>query len=240
MTKVRNSKEYWSKIGSDLRAFDEHFGSATWFFTVSSAEYEWESLRKFLLERNNDLQELHKKDLSYLCQLDPISVEIYWDKKFRIFFKNFIRNNNGPLGLISEYFWRIEYQARAQQHRHGKLWAPNAPRGGDSSEKEILDYITKHVTCSVPDPVTQPELYKLVMKYQVHKCTISCLRFIKNATNRKITICRYGFPKPVQPYATLNSIESTLKSRSNGNVPMKLYNLGNYKGMYSESHVMYY
>jgi len=55
MTKVRNSKEYWSQIGSDLRAFDEHFGAATWFFTVSSAEYEWESLRKFLLERNNDL-----------------------------------------------------------------------------------------------------------------------------------------------------------------------------------------
>ncbi len=40
MTKVRNTKEYWTKVGTDLQAFDEHFGAASWFFTVSSAEYE--------------------------------------------------------------------------------------------------------------------------------------------------------------------------------------------------------
>ncbi len=30
MTKMKNSKEYWSQIGSDLKwAFYEHFGAAT-------------------------------------------------------------------------------------------------------------------------------------------------------------------------------------------------------------------
>ncbi len=225
MTKVRNTKEYWTKVGTDLQAFDEHFGAASWFFTVSSAEYEWEPLRKFLLDRNNDLPDIKNKTLSQLCQLDPISVEIFWDKKFRIFFKEIIRNQHGPLGIIHEHFWRVEYQARGMQHRHGKLWAPNAPRRGDNTDEEILDYIVKHVTCSIPDPDTQPELYQLVMKYQVHKCTKSCLKFIKSK-NRKVTICRYGFPKPLQAYASLNSVEKTLMSRSNGNIPIKMYNLG--------------
>ncbi len=49
MGAVRASKEYWCQRATDLKAFDENFGAATWFFTISSAEYHWEDLRSFLL-----------------------------------------------------------------------------------------------------------------------------------------------------------------------------------------------
>ncbi len=55
MGAVRASKEYWCQRATDLKAFDENFGAATWFFTISSAEYHWEDLRSFLLSMNVQL-----------------------------------------------------------------------------------------------------------------------------------------------------------------------------------------
>lgn len=55
MQAVRGTKEYWSQVGGDLKAFDEHFGAATWFITLSSAEYDWADLKDYLIKKNSDI-----------------------------------------------------------------------------------------------------------------------------------------------------------------------------------------
>ena len=45
---------------------------------------------------------------------------------------------------------------------------------------------------------------------------------------KNLKFVRYGFPKPVQDYPSLNSLDKMIKSRQKGRVPIKLYNLGNF------------
>ena len=224
---VRGSKEYWNLIYSDLLAFDEAFGPATWFATFSFAEYNDELLHEYLIKMNSDLPNI--KDLSFkqLIKLDPVSVSNYFEKKLRSFFNTIIKNEKGPLGHITHFFWRREYQARGIPHCHSKLWGKGAPVYGRDPDEEVLKYITTHITCAIPNKDEDPELYDLVMKYQVHKCTSSCqkLRFNKK-TKKKTLICRYGFPRPVQKYASLNTVKQTLQTQFGSSGKRKrLYNL---------------
>ena len=105
-------------------------------------------------------------------------------------------------------------------HFHSKLWVKNAPVFGVNSDQEVLDYITSIVTCRIPDKDKEPELYDLVMKYQIHKCTSSCQRLVYNNNTKRKAI----FPRPVQKQASLNNVKSVIKSRF-GNKRVRLYNL---------------
>ena len=76
----------------------------------------------------------------------------------------------------------------------------------------------------MPDPLKEPELYKLVNLYQIHHCTPSCKRkFQKRGAIKEI--CRYGFPRSPCAKTTLNKLDEQLKSRKNGKSPKKIYNL---------------
>ena len=116
------------------------------------------------------------------------------------------------------------FQALGAPHIHYKLWIEGAPIYGTSPDNEVIDYIDKHITCRMPDPIKEPELYRLVQLYQIHHCTGSCKRKLKK--RGAITeICRYGFPRATASKTTLNPINETLKSRRNGKSPRKIYNL---------------
>ena len=54
MNKVRNSKEYWNRVHSDLRAFNQARGPAHFFLTLNPAEYNWLDLREFLIQHCQD------------------------------------------------------------------------------------------------------------------------------------------------------------------------------------------
>ncbi len=175
---VRNSKEYWDRERSNLYAMDEDLGSSTFFLTLSSNEYTWNRLGQFIKDRNSDIEEINKYSINELIGLDPLSVSFFWEKKFRIFFKNVISNsdNFSPLGNISDYFWRREYQARGAPHIHSKLWVKNAPKIGIDDEDTILAFIDKHITCRIPNEKKEPKLFELVTRFQIHRCTDSCKR----------------------------------------------------------------
>ena len=78
MKAVRNSREYWSSIQSDLGAFDENLGPATWYFTVSSAEYNWNGLSEFKRKMNPNLRDVDKMSSNELIALDPVMVSVFF------------------------------------------------------------------------------------------------------------------------------------------------------------------
>jgi hypothetical protein len=218
---VRNTPQYWNKIRSDAFAMDEQLGSAHFFLTLSSNEWTWRRLKVFLRECNKDIYDIDNYTINELFALDPVSVSIFWEKKFRAFFNKVILENNSVLGRILHYFWRREYQMRGTQHIHSKLWAENAPIFGKDSDELVIQYIDKHITCRLPDPVLEPLLYKLVIEFQMHKCSQSCLRVEKRSYSKKKKdiVCRYGFPRPICTETTLNSMEDYTKNNK------KMYNL---------------
>lgn len=64
------------------------------------------------------------------------------------------------------------------------------------------------------------------MRFQIHKCTASCIRAKWNLCKRKYgQFCRYGFPRASCTSTTLNTIDGVLKSNINGGNRLKLYNL---------------
>ena len=114
MTSVRGSQEFWSQKGSDLSAMDEKWGPATFFMTLSSAEYEWEELRDYITRIDPNAKDLSQVEM---CARNPVAVSIFFHHRFVRFFKDVLQGNPGadgelPLGKISHYAWRIEYQAR--------------------------------------------------------------------------------------------------------------------------------
>lgn len=113
---------------------------------------------------------------------------------------------------------------RGAPHVHMKIWVKDAPVYGVDSEEIILEFIQKYISCELPDEKLNPMLFDLVSKYQAHRCSASCKRFITKG-GKCFTKCRYGFPRAVNNKASLNTLQSTIKSRKKGKNPIKLYNL---------------
>jgi len=52
-----------------------------------------------------------------LVAKDPVSTSRFLDNKFRAMF-DFINSKDYPIGEVTHYFWRREYQGRGIQHFH--------------------------------------------------------------------------------------------------------------------------
>jgi len=180
MSKVRGSPDYWSLRRGDLKVFDEYFGPATLFFTLSCNEYDWSDLHHFLIKQNKDLKNVESIPFNELRAKDPVSVSIFYEKKLKMCLKHLLLNKDSIFGEVVHHFYRREYQARGTPHCHGKLWIKDAPVYGVDSNERVLEFINKNITCRLPDPIKEPKLYNLVTKYQMHRCGPSCLKLRGN------------------------------------------------------------
>ncbi|CAF1017803.1 unnamed protein product [Brachionus calyciflorus] len=218
---VRGSREFWRNISGNLETMDEKLGPATFFITLSCAEYYWNETHEFLVKLNKDLCDVDKMTINQLCSIDPVGFSMFFEKRWRTFFNKVVLYSNGPLGEVTNYFWRTEYQSRGALYIHMKVWIKNAPVYGKNSIEEIQKFIEKHISCEMPP--SDSHIYDLVKKFQTHKCSSSCRRILRK--NRIIiNKCRYGFPKYKSSKFKFNGVQKCLKSkRSNKN--SKIYEL---------------
>jgi len=93
-----------------------------------------------------------------------------------------------PLGKWRDHVYRVEFQQRGSAHIHMLAWVEDAPQYGSVDEKQVIEYIDQHVTCSgdIPDDQAQ------YLNMQKHRHSKSCRKKGK-------AICRYGFPVPPMP-----------------------------------------
>ena len=137
--------------------------------------------------------------------------------KFHAMFNTVILKGQ-VLGKVEHYFFKKEYQTRGAPHYHVVLWLQNAPVTGKDQPKQVLDWILQRITCRIPEEKTNPELHRLVTRYQIHKCSNYCKRKAKYH-GAFVTRCKFGFPREVSDTGSLNSVEDCLKSRK------KIYHL---------------
>ena len=57
---------------------------------------------------------------------------------------------SNPIGKITDYFYRVEFQQRGSPHVHCLFWIENAPIIDKNSDKEVIQFIYKYVTCELP------------------------------------------------------------------------------------------
>ena len=98
------------------------------------------------------------------------------------------------------------------------LWIAGAPVIGIDSESKVLRWIQERITCRIPDSSSNPELHRLVTKYQTHRCSAYCKRRVK-VGGVFITRCKFNFPRPEADESKIHSVEDCLKGRN------KIYDL---------------
>lgn len=94
-----------------------HYGSAT----LNPSEWLWEDLGEYIREVNKWADS--SLCISMLVVRDPISISRFLDNKFRAI-SDFICSSDHPIGKITHYFWRREYQGRGVRF-HLLIWIKN-------------------------------------------------------------------------------------------------------------------
>ena len=107
---LRGSKQYWNQVRTNLNVMGEKLGPATFFLTFSCAEYYWIDFLEFFKKMNPDLIINENMNYAELFLIDPVSATIYFENRWRSFLNNVLLSKDSPLGEITNYFWRIEYQ----------------------------------------------------------------------------------------------------------------------------------
>jgi len=170
----------------------QNYGPTTWFLTLSPNEWLWEDLGEYIRNVNG----WHDTSLcvSALIVKDPVSTSRFLDNKFRAML-DFINSKDFPIGEVSHYFWRQEYQSRGI-HFHLLIWIKYALIFGESSIEEVSTFILQHISCKMPDQNISPLLYRRVNTHQRHIHNDYCL--CSKKVGRKVTrLCRFGFLRPI-------------------------------------------
>ena len=85
----------------------------------------------------------------YLCQ-NPITGVQMFQHKIEVFFSEYLLSDACPLGHITDYVIKIEFQMRGSPHVHGLLWVKDAPKNDKDPDDVVCSFIDKYITAVIP------------------------------------------------------------------------------------------
>ena len=132
-----------------------HYGPATWFLTLSPSEWLWTELIEYLREVNGP--SVAKMSPNELIASDPVSTARFIDNAFHAML-DFICSPDNPIGKVTHYFWRREYQSRGSQHFHLLIWIEDAPIIDKSSEEDVAAFAKMF---RIVSPTTYPKIIEI-------------------------------------------------------------------------------
>ena len=191
---------YFEKAKKDLFAMIRQLGPASLFCSFSSAETQWTHLLRILGQlvdqkeySNGEIENLNWDEKCRLIQMDPVTCARHFDYQISQFLGQFLLRGAEPLGKISDWFYRVEYQQRGSPHIHMLTWLENSPTFGEDSDEEVTLFIYKIITCKKPE--SDADLLKLVNR-QIHRHSHTCYKKWRNA-------CRFNYPQPPMKETTI-------------------------------------
>ena len=167
-------------------------GIPTLFISLSAADTKWTELLQsiYILTKKEEitLEQVEQMTWHQKCNLiskDPATCALYFNNRVKKFVKHILKSPHSPLGILQNYFYRVEFQHRGSPHIHGLLWIKDAPHYEKNNENEIVQYVDKIISCFLN------ERHKKYTDLQIHKHSKTC---IKKSHNKKQ--CRFGAPWP--------------------------------------------
>ena len=194
MQPLRGTPAYWEKTTKDLFAMIRQLGTPTFFCTFSAAEMRWPEVIEAIKTQQGEEVDFDELDWSEKCDIlrsNPVTTMRMFDKRVEALFRDLILSPAQPLGKVVDYFYRVEFQHRGSPHIHCLLWVEGAPVFDEDDDQTVCDFVSKYITAQLPDPHTQPDLYKKVTEVQMHSRNHSRTCFKHPGSG-----CRFGFPKP--------------------------------------------
>ena len=195
---LRNSPAYLETRKKDIFAMIRQLSLPAWFMSLSAADTRWTDLLKMLAKLNDgiyysekELENLSWQEKTKLVQKDPVTCSRYFDHRVQEFLNTVLKSSCEPIGKLLDYFYRVEFQQRGSPHIHMLVWIENAPTLETNSEREIVQFVDKYLTCN-----TDNEKTANLVGLQSHKHSRTCRKKGK-------PICRFGFPLPPLPRTML-------------------------------------
>ena len=201
---VRGSPPYWQQVMFKLLSAIKQLKIFTWFMTLSAADLRWtDTLQGIARQQGRMLSEEQIRSMTWeeKCELlrsNPVTAARHFHHKLQSLFTDVILSDAAPLGKITNYFYRIEFQQRGSPHAHAILWVEEAPQP-DSDTKKICEFVDEYVSATIP--VEDDNLQNLVTELQRHSCSASC--------KKRGNSCRFNFPRPPSEETILARPEQT-------------------------------
>ena len=191
---IRGSPAYWQHELYDVLTMLHSLGIPTWFFTLSAADLHLpERIQAVALQlgrrlsRDNILTMSIAQRSTYLQQ-NPNTGVCMFQHRLKSFFSQYLLSDAHPLGHITDYMIKIEFQMRGSPHAHCLLWVKDAPKINQDSDDGVCRFIDKYITAVVPKGVLERQSDTNLMKnLQKHAHSDYCHR------NKSY---HFGFPKP--------------------------------------------
>ena len=127
-------------------------------------------------------------DRSRSLHQNPITGVQMFQHRIEAFFSEYLLSDAHPLGHITDYVIKIEFQMRGSPHVHCLLWVKDAPKIDKDPDDIVCTFINKYITAVIPPIAPENEnTIKLTENPQKHIHSDYC--------HRKKS-CHFGFPKP--------------------------------------------
>ena len=192
LRQIPGTPPYWQKFMYEVVAVVKQLGIPTWFMTLSCADLRWPELFKIVARtQGSDITEDEIEALSYVerCQMlnvNPVVTAKHFQHKVETFFSEVLLSQSNPVGKITYYALRIEFQMRGSPHLHALIWTADCPKLTSENKDAYVEFIDKHVQSNLPCEKDEPELHQLVKTYQKHSHSKTCRKY-KNIP------CRFKF-----------------------------------------------
>ena len=133
-----------------------YHGQPTFFVTFSAAEHQWTELLQQLgllvddkLYTEKEIYDMSAKEKQRLILARSDICARHFNHRTSILFNNFLKSEDGPLGTLKEFFYRIEFQKRGSPHLHCLLWIKDAPvYEAGVNDEEVCRFIDNYISCS--------------------------------------------------------------------------------------------
>ena len=139
---IRGSPPYWQQVMFKLLSAIKQLRIFTWFLTLSAADLRWTDTLQGIARQGRILSEedigiMTWEEKCNFLRSNPVTAARYFHFKLQSFFTDVILSDSAPLGKISNYFYRIEFQQRGSPHAHAILWVEGAPQPDANPQKNM-------------------------------------------------------------------------------------------------------
>ncbi|CAF1477420.1 unnamed protein product [Adineta ricciae] len=181
---IRGTAAYWRVPRKFLRAMYATLGKPNIFLSINlQDDVEFlthiDSARFGQIDRPNYDAIDHLSDDEYLQLVNENSALVARMCHRRMLaFEKFISDKKYPFFIeyvVTNYFFKVEFQRGGLPHLHTLLWLDNFPSVETAEgRKQIIEFIDKFLDTSLPDRHTDPVGHALVLRNQFHHHTFTC------------------------------------------------------------------
>lgn len=153
----------------DLFGMLRQLGTPTWFCSFSAADRRWpEVCEAICKQQGKEIPE--NMDWSTHCCIinsNPMATCRMFEHRVINFISSVILSPANPIGCVTDYFYRTEFQSRGWPHIHCLFWCANAPKfEAHEDNKPLTESIDEYVTAELP--ATGSALHDVVADVQLH------------------------------------------------------------------------